>query len=186
MDYVLRLKEVPRTGWNKKFPKGGLYKSRSVKNAESVADHSYSTAMLVLFLGTHLKLDCAKAVEMALIHDLMEAVTGDMATLSLPPSKRTKAIEAKRVEELAVIKDLAALGGYGKRIATLWRELDVSQSREAKMVLQLDKLEMDFQAVWYAQQGHKLDAAEFIESTKGIVQHPKLKALVRRLEALKF
>ena len=66
---LLALKGVQRKGWTR-FP---------IPDAavESVADHSYGVALLVLLLCPS-KLDRAKAVEIALLHDLAEVATGDI------------------------------------------------------------------------------------------------------------
>ena len=67
---VAKLKEVKRTGWT-------YYKE--IKDVESVADHSYRMAMLCMAFSKFAEVDVSKCVKMALMHDLAEAVVGDIA-----------------------------------------------------------------------------------------------------------
>ena len=68
MGFVGKLKELERTGWA----------MRGVKRPESVADHSFGTAILSMILAKDEGLDVGKAAMMALVHDLPEAVVGDI------------------------------------------------------------------------------------------------------------
>ena len=65
---ALGLKRVRRTGW----VESGLRK------VESVADHSFSLAIISMIASEMWRLDVDRAVRMALIHDLAEAYTGDL------------------------------------------------------------------------------------------------------------
>src|SRR5262245_57028480 len=70
-----RLKATPRTGW--------IDRGVPVGEAESVADHSFRVALLA-WLAAHLAaaddpaLDVDRVLALALIHDLAEALTGDL------------------------------------------------------------------------------------------------------------
>src|SRR3989339_131706 len=78
MGLVSRLKTVERAGWNRKGEKGGLSKTRRVKDPESVGDHTFSTGMLGLMLVPRLGIsseDQLKLFVMLMIHDLPEAIT---------------------------------------------------------------------------------------------------------------
>ena len=61
------LKRVRRRGWV----------LRGVTEPESVADHSFRTALLALVLARDDSFDRGRCVAMALVHDLAEAVVGD-------------------------------------------------------------------------------------------------------------
>ncbi len=67
---IRKLKEIERSGWV----------VSGVKKPESVADHSFGVALLVMLLGKNKNIDLEKALKMALIHDLGEAITGDIIT----------------------------------------------------------------------------------------------------------
>ncbi|MGH9918456.1 MAG: HD domain-containing protein, partial [Nitrososphaerales archaeon] len=58
-----RLKAEMRRGWVKKLGMG---------RPESVADHSYRTALITLIYSDSQGLDTAKALRLALLHDLPE------------------------------------------------------------------------------------------------------------------
>ena len=64
-----KLKDVKRAGWVE----------RGVKDPESVADHNYLAALLCVVIPAK-GVDKARAVKMALIHDLAESVIGDIIT----------------------------------------------------------------------------------------------------------
>ena len=62
-----RLKAERRRGWVKKL---------GLNNPESVADHSYRTALMAMVISDSRGLDTVKAVRLALLHDLPEAIVG--------------------------------------------------------------------------------------------------------------
>jgi len=69
MHIIERLKTQSRTGWvNVKVP----------GRVESIADHMYRMAMLSLLSEEDQELDIAKCVQMAVVHDLAEALVGDI------------------------------------------------------------------------------------------------------------
>ena len=67
-----------------------------MRHPESVADHSYRTALMAMVFSDIRGLDTEKAVKMALLHDLPEALVGDSI-----PGERTPA-EKKRMESAAM------------------------------------------------------------------------------------
>ena len=66
---VLELKNVPRQGWKEKL---------EIINPESVAEHSYSTAVISMILSDLEGLNTEKIIKMALLHDLAESIIGDI------------------------------------------------------------------------------------------------------------
>jgi len=66
---ILELKNIPRQGWKDKL---------DMDDVESVADHSYSTAIMSMVLSDLEGLDTEKIIRMALLHDLAESVIGDI------------------------------------------------------------------------------------------------------------
>src|SRR5262245_30867956 len=57
------LKDLKRTGWLR----------RDLPDPESVADHSFRTAILALLVGADLGVDTAKLTALVLVHDLPES-----------------------------------------------------------------------------------------------------------------
>ena len=128
-----RLKRIPRSGWVK----------AGIDSPESVADHTFRTAILCMIHSDLEGLDALKMLQMALIHDLPEAFTGD-----LTPADRTNT--AKVREEEAMKKLLCLLPEKQReKYAEIWREYEEGKTAESKAVKGLDKLEMALQAREY-------------------------------------
>ena len=68
-DIILHLKTIPRSGWQKKL---------GIKRPESVADHAFGVAAIAMILSDSKRLDSAKVLKMAILHDLAESLTGDL------------------------------------------------------------------------------------------------------------
>lgn len=72
--------------WAKELPRQGFIALGFKRNeADSVAAHSWTCAMLVYMLATELKkqgqkVDVDKAIKMALFHDMAETIVGDVGT----------------------------------------------------------------------------------------------------------
>lgn len=145
------LKSLPRTGW--------LF--AGVAQPESLADHTCLVAIYTLFLaeainadpeaeGLESLLDVGRALSLALIHDLAESVLTDLP-------KRSAAVlgaAAKHGAEEYIMADLLADLPGGERYIALWREYDAGSTPEARLVKDVDKLEMVVQAIRYSQRGH--------------------------------
>ena len=69
LKYSLNLKNVQRQGWIDKL---------SIQNPESVADHSYSMAMMAMIISDLENFDSEKILKMTLLHDLAESKIGDI------------------------------------------------------------------------------------------------------------
>src|SRR2546428_6240224 len=106
-----RLKLEPRRGWKEKL---------RLSHVESVADHSYGVAMLCLFQAwSRGGYDLERLLKLALMHDLDEAITGDLTPedkrrLGLGEVLRRKRLAGGRVVDLLAEKNRAELvGGWG-------------------------------------------------------------------------
>ena len=134
------MKREERNGWKK----------LRLGRVESVADHSYGVAMLALFEGERRRCNMETILKLALIHDLEESITGDLT----PADKKRRGQYRVRREREDAIKTLLQRFPIKSRrpFLRLWRDLRLSRSREAKIVHQLDKIEMALQAREYAKQ----------------------------------
>ena len=133
------MKELPRTGWVES----------GILEPESVAEHSFRTAVLAMLLADLQGLDSGKAVKMALLHDLAEAVTGDLT----PGEKRRRGL-AYHAEEEAIDRLLSGLPrDVAASYRALWYELREASSPEAELVARADKVEMLLQASEYEGKG---------------------------------
>lgn len=157
------LKQTERTGW----VEVGVYQP------ESVADHTFRTAFLCMLYADMEALDPLKLVRMALIHDLPEAVIGD-----LTPSQKTA--ESKEKEETAISQILSLLPKKQRETyLAIWKEYQEGKTREAKAVRQLEKIEMALQAKEYEKWGSASKSLErFIKSAEEATAWPELRRLL--------
>jgi putative hydrolases of HD superfamily len=157
------LKRIPRSGWVEV----------GVDQAESVADHSFRTAFLCMIYADIEALDPLKLLRMALIHDLPEAIIGD-----LMPSQKTA--HTKEEEKNAIHKILGHLPKtLMESYLEVWNEYEEGKTREAKAVRQLEKIEMALQAKEYENCGSgKKSLERFIKSAKESTIWPELKRLL--------
>ncbi len=133
LDAAGALKRLRRAGWIRV----------GIPEPESVADHSFRLALMALLFGARLGLNVEKMIHLALIHDLAESRTGD-----LTPVDRVTPTEKQERERVAFGQIVERLP-EGPALDDLWREYESGASREARIVRQLDKLEMALQALEY-------------------------------------
>lgn len=178
---TLGLKEEQRQGWV----------LREVTDPESVADHSWGTAMLTLIYGPEQNIDVGKAVQIAIVHDLAEVETGDIITRAdAADADQPDRDEKQRKEQDAIERITDSLGE--DRIKTLWRDYENRQSPEAIFVKDMDLVEMCVQALRYEQEqrydpsstdGEPFDdLEEFFISAEERVRTKKGKQLVADLK----
>ena len=158
-----KLKRTPRAGWVE----------IGIRQPESVADHTFRTSILCMIYADTKGLDEPKLLRMALIHDLPEAIIGD-----LTPSKKTK--ENKERENAAIKQILDLLPKkQRKKILTDWNEYQEGKTKEAKAVRQLEKIEMALQAKEYKRVksiGQSLE--RYIKSAEKAITWPELRKLL--------
>ena len=121
-----RLKTVTRSGWT------------STGEAESVAEHTWRLCLMAMVLyGRAEDIDLARLLKMCLIHDLGEAIGGDVPA----PAQVAGSPKAgqERVDLLSLVEPLPAAGR--REILELWDEYEAASSPEARLAKGLDKLE---------------------------------------------
>lgn len=114
-----------------------------MKQKETVADHSWQLAALVCVAISELELDVdeLKCLKLALVHDLVEAITDDLDSV-LVHSGEADGISKKEEEKKAILEIVKILPKKsGSEIKNLWNEYEERESLEAKLVHALDKLE---------------------------------------------
>lgn len=129
---------------------------------ESVAAHSWGMAVLAL-LRCPAALDRLAVLELCLVHDLPEAIVGDIT-----PHDGVEPAEKHRREAEAA----AWLFADTPALLHRWREYAAAQTPESRWVRQLDKLDMALQAQVYADAG--ADTTEFLRSARPGVLDPEL------------
>jgi len=127
-----RLKSTTRTGYT------------SAGQQESVAEHTWRLCLMALVLRPAFpEIDFAKLVKICIIHDLGEAIHGDV---SAPEQARRAAAGTLAGKAEQERRDLLELLGplpvaVRDEITALWDEYEAAESPEAKLAKGLDKLE---------------------------------------------
>ncbi len=163
---VGRLKRLKRTGWV----------VRGIADAESVADHSFRTAVAALVLSERAGMDKNKCVKMALVHDLAEAIVGDITPFDGISIEEKHEKERKAMQEL--VKNID-----DEKLLQLWSEYEEQKTPEAKFVYELDMIEMLTQALEYEQEHRekRADLDTFWAHTEERLQNRHIKEIYRLL-----
>jgi len=164
-EQIISLKALPRTGWLQ----------RGVTSAESVAEHSFGVAALAVVLtAADDSWNRERILAMALIHDFAEALLGD-----LPLSARRLIGEAVKrdAERRAMVEICAAIPG-GERLMLLWEEYTAGETREARFVKALDRVETLLQALAYERAGNRSLDEFWLDATEGLAEFPDLALFV--------
>ncbi|XP_004238984.1 uncharacterized protein [Solanum lycopersicum] len=150
------LKTTKRKGWV----------NHAIKGSESIADHMYRMSLMALIVGDLPGVNRERCIKMAIVHDIAEAIVGDIT-----PSDGVPKAEKSRLEQAALTEMCKVLGGgmRAEEIKELWQEYENNASLEANLVKDFDKVEMILQALEYeSEHGKVLD--EFFLSTAGKFQ----------------
>lgn len=141
------LKNIYRQGWLK-LRIGLEHKDK----CESVADHSFSMALLAITMIEKytLNYDTLKCIKMCIVHELGEIYAGDYT----PVDKITK--EEKHLKEKEAIQKVLKTLDFDNDFIDLWEEFEDGETKEAKFVKNLDQLEFLLQAAAY-----EFDASSF-------------------------
>ena len=163
------LKRVSRQGWIDKL---------SLTNPESVADHSYSMAIMSMVISDLENHNSEKILKMVLLHDLAESKIGDYTPEQLNKEKKS------RLEDDAFYEIIEELPDKVKtQYLQIWQEYQKNNSPESRIVHQIDRLEMALQAKIYQKEHHysqeKLEI--FFESANKDITDPTLKELFRKI-----
>jgi putative hydrolase of HD superfamily len=121
------LKTATRSGWT------------SAGERESVADHTWRLCLMAVVLHPSFpEVDFARLVKICIIHDLGEAIGGDV-----PAPEQARRAASKSADERRDLLELVAPLPPELRdeIVALWDEYELARTPEAKLAKALDKLE---------------------------------------------
>ncbi|HEU0165307.1 MAG TPA: HD domain-containing protein [Thermomicrobiales bacterium] len=191
--HLAELKRIPRTGW--------LDRGLPSNEAESVADHSLLAALIAwLTAMDDPDLDADHVLKLALVHDLAEAIFGDLppydrAEVPTDPGERDAFFRvrhlrtpenaaAKRAAESDAAATLLDLMPETARaeFSSLWDEYEARETSESRFVKQVDRLEAFLQARIYAQDHPDLPLDGFTDMAEKEIHHPALTALRDEVE----
>ena len=132
------------------------YVLRGVADPESVAAHSHFVSLLtLLFVDRYPDMfNKEKALGIALVHDLPEAIIMDIPM----PASTEYLKEAKHQAEQAICADL--FNGLGNVYGRYMEEMLARETPEARLVAGLDKAQMMLKIFYYQQEGRG-NLAEF-------------------------
>ena len=180
-----KLKLVERKGWV----------MDGVNNPESVSDHSWRTALMVMVLGNGRNLNIEKCIKMALVHDLPEVRTGDIVEVekrnynvpgTAPPKEsfdQTTTEDRHKAEEDAA-KDMFS---ENKKLFDLWKEYNENKTKEANFVKDVDKLEMAIQALQYEKDGNYKSKTiqHYYNYSRDKIKNPEILKILNEIEKMR-
>jgi len=121
-----QLKNTLRSSWT------------SAGQPESVAQHTWRLCLMaMLFAPSYAHIDFATLVKMCIIHDLGEAIGGDIPAIDQQPGT-SKAVQEREDLQL-LLRPLPER--LRQEITALWDEYEAATTPEAKLAKALDKLE---------------------------------------------
>lgn len=174
---VEQLKNTLRSSWTSKG------------QPESVAQHTWRLCLMALvFADAYPDVDFAKLVKICIIHDLGEAIGGDIPAVEQVPGMN-KAIK-EREDLLRLLQPLP--DRLREEILALWDEYEAAVTPEATLAKALDKLEtimqhnqgqnpVDFDYRFNLEYGKRFTTGDpLIESIRAILDHET----ARRAEAV--
>jgi putative hydrolase of HD superfamily len=127
-----RLKTTTRSAWT------------SAGRSESVAEHTWRLCLMAMVLAPDFPgIDLAKLMKICVIHDLGEAIGGDVPAPEQARRAATGGWPGKAADERRdLLKLLAPLPDELRaEISALWDEYEAATSPEARLAKALDKLE---------------------------------------------
>ena len=165
---ALGLKNIQRKGWINQL---------GIKNVESVADHSYAMSIMSMIISDLHSFDSKKILKMTLLHDLAESQVGDFTPDEIPKERKYE------IENSAMNKILENLpSNLKEEYNQIWNEYQSKSTNEAKIVHDIDKLEMAFQAIEYFNTRHpKTSIQSFIDSALNEINNEEIKKILKNL-----
>ncbi|MFA5357503.1 MAG: HD domain-containing protein [archaeon] len=170
---ILSLKDVERTGW----------KIRKVSKPESVADHSFSVALLCRLFANDENLDAEKCVSLALVHDLHESISGDICSREFEHEQEMTNVE-KEEKELSALEKLLSIAPENKKliISKIAKEYFAQKTLESKFVRDMDLVDMCLQALYYKKNNRtKKDLSDFFRSASKKIKSKTAKVLFEKV-----
>jgi putative hydrolase of HD superfamily len=161
------LKRYKRTGWL----------IAGIDNPESIAEHSFRTAIIGYLLAVMEGADPAKTAALCLFHDTQETRIGDV-----PSVGKAYVVTAPNPEVTAdQVADFPA--NAGEAVRELVEEYEARQSLEARLAKDADKLECLIQAREYQAQGHE-DVPPWIETSAAALQSHSARQLAEACQQI--
>lgn len=132
-------------------------------SGESISDHMYRMSLITMFAPPSLNVNIAHCTKMALIHDMAEALVGDITPVDGVPKHEKNRRESTTMDYLTKTLLGRVNGGLtAQGIRDVWQEYEDGKTKESIFVHDVDKLELLLQMVEYEKANeHRLDLGEF-------------------------
>ncbi len=119
--------------------------------SETDSSHIFKLAFWIMLVYPYLKhkYNYTRLLELALVHDIAEAETGDCpksVQYAHPEMKQLK--KKQELEAMQKYRDMLP-SETGERIFELWQEYEAKQTQESRLVSALDKVDANLQANFY-------------------------------------
>ncbi|MFI6799126.1 HD family hydrolase [Streptosporangium canum] len=154
------LKRYKRTGWL----------VAGVRDPESIADHSFRTAIIASVIAALEGADPERAAFMSLFHDTQETRITDI------PYVGKRYLKAAPNEEVTADQVAGVPRSVAEMVSDAVGEYEEKTSLEAVCARDADKLECLIQAVEYREQGHQ-NVQPWIDSSLAALRTPSAKRL---------
>ena len=161
---IAGLKKLPRSGWKIKV---------GLDNSESVAEHSYMMSVMAMVLSDLKSLNSEKVIKMSILHDWAESKIGDFMPDEIGNDKKSE-LESYAMMEILESLPQSLQSDYQK----MWDEFLVRNTPEARLVYELDKLEMALQAKIYEKDTDPEKVKPFIISAVEQIMDPDVKKIL--------
>ena len=145
-----------------------------------MADHSFMLAVLAYIYSKKFGLDTDKCVKIALTHDICEVYSGDIPDKVRDEDQPVPDSRKRELEREGTKKIISLLPeDFASEIYGLWEEFETRETPEAKLVKDLDKLEMCMQAKEYSEKYRNME--EFFEDGNLNIKTPEMRKIFEKI-----
>ncbi|CAL9380343.1 hypothetical protein SUDANB106_01056 [Streptomyces sp. enrichment culture] len=148
-----------------------------VKDPETIAEHSFRTAVIGAVLAMMEGADPAKVALLCTFHDTQETRVGDIPWIG------RRYLRAASNEEVTADQVADAHPAVAEGIRAVVHEYENGESLEVLVARDADKLECVIQGLEYLEQGYP-NAREWVDSTRAKLKTPSAQALAEAAEGM--
>ena len=157
-----QLKRLPRSGWS----------FAGIKHPESVAEHSWRTALIGLFLAKIENADVSKVLKMCILHDLAETRTGDV-----------NRVNDRYIEDKGEERAFEDILNFDSEFLQIAKEYNEKKTKESIVARDADLLEVFVQAKEYKETGYP-SVASWMNNSKKALKTKSAKELANKIESM--
>lgn len=148
-----------------------------VKDPETIAEHSFRTAVIGAVLAMMEGADPARVALLCTFHDTQETRVGDIPWIG------RRYLEAASNEKVTADQVAHAHPAVAEGIKAIVHDYETGDSLEVLVAHDADKLECVIQGIEYLEQGYR-NAQEWVDSTRAKLRTPSAQALAEAALAM--